>query len=238
MKSQFRLALLSVVTLLCFGMTQPAFASWSWTSALVWSQSLTDCTSPGEAQSDHNFKFDNTSAAVNCTNAFATASAQTGWGGGTGRGKVTPGTTGGFGPMVHGDAEAGISAPSFTVSTTGITFNGTAMASETGTVTDELAAFLYRGDPNQGFGSLTDPESIQSLINLGIISEGDVLFDLKDGNIPASFSQINFTRSIDPNDEQYVVLLSYAATPEPGTLLLLGSGLLGLSAARWRFFRS
>ena len=134
MKSQFRLTLLSVVAVLCIGMTQPAFASWSWNSALLWSQSVTDCTSPGEAQNDHNFKFANTSAAVNCTNAVATASAQTGWGGGTGRGKVTPGKTGGFGPLVHGDAEAGISTPDFTISMNGIHFNGVGTASETGQV--------------------------------------------------------------------------------------------------------
>ena len=228
MKSQLRIALLSLVSLLCFGLTQPAFASWSWNSALLWSRSVTDCTSPGEAQNDHNFKFNNTSAAVNCTNAVATASAQTGWGGGTGRGKVTPGTTGGFGPMVSGDAEAGITAPAFTVSTTGIQFNGTGSATQIGSVTQELAAFLYRGDPNQGFGSLNDPIDMAGLLSLGVISPDDVLFDLKDSQIPSMFSSINFTKSIDPNDEQYVVLLAYGSTtdvPEPGSLLLLGSGL-------------
>ena len=99
MKSQLRLALLSGIAVLCIGMTQPAFASWSWSSALIWSESLTDCTSPGEAQNDHNFRFDNTSAAVNCTNALATASAQSGWGGGTGKGKVNQGAVGGFGSL-------------------------------------------------------------------------------------------------------------------------------------------
>jgi hypothetical protein len=239
MRTQARIALLSVVTVFCIGMTQPAFASWSWSSALLWSQSLTDCTSPGEAQSDHNFKFDNTSAAVNCTNAFATASAQTGWGGGTGRGKVNPGTTGGFGAnMVMGEADANITASAFTVSTTGISFNGGGTASEFGPATQELAAFLYRGDPNQGFGGLVDPMSLADLINNGIVAPGDVLFDLHDGDIPSTFSSLNFNHSIDLNDEQYVVLLAYAeTTPEPGTLVMLGSGLIGLSAMRRRFFK-
>ena len=239
MKNQIRIALLSVVTVFCIGMTQPAFASWSWSSALLWSQSLTDCTSPGEARNDHSFKFDNTSAAVNCTNAFATASAQTGWGGGTGNGKVNPGTVGGFGPnMVMGEADASITAPSFTVSTTGISFNGNGTASEFGPATTELAAFLYRGDPNQGFGALQDPVNLQGLINLGIIAPNDVLFDLHDGQIPASFSSINFNQTIDVNDEQYVVLMAYAeTTPEPGSLLLLGSGVAGLSVMGRRFLK-
>jgi len=239
MKGHVRIALLTVVTVFCIGMTQPAFASWSWSSALIWSQSITDCTSPGEAQNDHNFKFDNTSAAVNCTNAVATASAQTGWGGGTGRGKVNPGTVGGFGPnLVMGPADANITASAFTISTNGIHFNNNGTASESGPATDELAAFLYRGDPNQGFGGLIDPVDVQGLIDQGIIQRSDVLFDLRDGDIPSTLSFITFDHAIDPNDEQYVVLFAYAeTTPEPGSLLLLGTGVAGLGVMGRRFLK-
>ena len=239
MRNQLRVALLSVVTVLCVGMTQPAFASWSWSSALLWSQSLTDCTSPGEARNDHNFKFDNTSASVSCTNAFATASAQTGWGGGTGNGKVNPGTIGGFGPnFVKGPADASITASAFTISQNGIHFNSNGTASESGPATEELAAFLYRGDPNRGFGSLIDPVNLQGLIDLGIISRDDVLFDLRDGDIPSTLSFITFNHAIDPNDEQYVVLMAYGeTTPEPGSLVLLGSGLISLTAMGRRFIK-
>jgi len=235
MKSQLRIALFSLVSVFSIGIAQPAFASWSWSSAGIWSSSVADCTSPGEAINDHSFKFANTSAAANCTNAFANSSARSGWGGGTGRGKVTA-VPGGWGPMVPGLAQGSISTPGFTISTTGITFTGTGTASESPMVFEELGAFLFTGDPSLGFGSLTNPYDIEQLESMGVISSSDVLFNLHDSQIPSSFSSLHFITSIGPSQEPNVVLLAYGTTavPEPSTLLLLGSAIAGVGGVLHR----
>ena len=43
MKSQLRIALALLVSMFSIGMTQPAFAAWSWSSAGIWSSSVADC---------------------------------------------------------------------------------------------------------------------------------------------------------------------------------------------------
>jgi hypothetical protein len=224
---------LTLAFALCFlAFAQPAYAAWSWKSALAWSYSTADCTSPGQAASAARFAFGNTTATATCANAFGTASALNGWGGGVGAGAVAPGKVGSFGSvMVLGPVSANISAPSFTVSTTGVTFNGVGTATLSAGTNAELGAFLFTGDPNAVFGPETIPSTdIEGLIALGVISASDVLLDLDNSQIPSTFTSLQFTQTISSSQEQFVVVEAFAtaATPEPGTFLLMGSGLIGL----------
>lgn len=237
MKSKIGYGVAVALVLGASGIAQNAYAAWSWKSALVWSYSAADCTAPPAAVgSARNFRFGNTSASVNCGTASASASAQNGFGGGTGVGMANPGS---FGPVQVSDASASIFAPSFTVGTTGITFDGTGTAFAS-SATDEIGAFLFTGDPNAVFGppgsEKVPPVDIAGLISLGIISAGDVLVDLVDSQIPSSFTSLSFNRAINPSQEGSVVLSAFAAgaVPEPGTLALFGTALLGLAALRKR----
>jgi hypothetical protein len=228
---------IAVSLVLCAsGMAQPAYAAWTWKSALLWSYSAADCTAPPAAVgSGKMFRFGNTAVSVNCGTAGANASASNGFGGGVGNGFANPGS---FGPFEVDDASAAISAPSFTVGTTSITFNGTATASESG-ANDEIGAFLFTGDPNAIFGppgsETIPPTDIEGLISLGVISASDVLVDLDNAQIPSSFTSLSFNQVISPSQEGSVVLAAFAegaAVPEPGTLALLGTALLGLIGLR------
>jgi uncharacterized protein (TIGR03118 family) len=87
-------------------------------------------------------------------------------------------------------------------------------------------------DPSTGnFLGQLDGAKGMPLINLG-------LWDLTFGNggNGGSTSDLYFTAGIPGPDavEDHGLFGSIAPTPEPGTLMLIGSGLLGLIAYRWR----
>ena len=215
---------------------QSARAAWSFRSALPWSYSAAQCNAGGKGDNGQSFAFGNTSTLpkANCVTTTASANASNGWGGGGGTDFIQPGTAGSFGPIVAiGPVSDTVDIPSFTPGTTGITFSSPATVTQMGDANVEIGAFLFTGDPTV-FANL-GPTDIQGLINLGIISSGDVLFNLSNGAIPSSFTFLPYVTSISQDQVDSVVLDAFAqSVPEPATWSAMMIGFVCLGYAGWR----
>jgi hypothetical protein len=219
--------------------SQSAKAAWSYRSALPWSSSSAQCSAGGMGDSANRFAFGNTNTLpkANCVTTTASANAMNGWGGGSGTDFIMPGTAGSFGPYTEfGPVSDTVTVPSFTPGTTGITFSSAATVTQAGKADVEIGAFLFTGDATTAFGNL-GPTNIEGLISLGIISSADVLFDLSNASIPASFTFLPYNFAISSSQVDSVVFDAYAqSVPEPSTwaLMIVGFAVFGLAGSRAR----
>jgi len=231
-----RAALVAATVAVAIGTTaQSARASWAWKSAGTYSYAASECSAGGMGDSATSYSFGlggaSTGVHSDCDTTTAYAAALPAWQGGTGRDFIAPGTTGSFGPYTElGPVSDDVTVPSFTPGTTGITFSGAATVTQSGPADVEIGAFLFTGDPSvlEGMG----PTDIEGLISLGIISQSDVLFDLWNASIPASFTYLPYNFAISSSQVDSVVFDAFAqSVPESSTwaLMLIGFAALGLA---------
>lgn len=217
-----------------------AQADWSWKSALPWSSSYAEATTPAANSERWDWGFRNTNtgpqnaAGPAPAVAFAQANAFTQWGGGAGAGNAAGGGSYGQGDGFTGAAST-LAMTSIMVAPDASVIRLTGASLRSGGGHLEMGAFVYRGDPAY-FDGPGAGRSIAELVLLGVVAQSDVIFRRADADISTAFTDLVFPVPLDLRDDRALIVVAAwgqgATIPGPGGVAMLVAGVAGFPRRR------